>query len=123
MLKRQEYLLSVDSYNQPVVITDKEAIALNLVRLILLNPGSDPMRPEMGVGLKNYRYSLTLDDLSDRIQSQIATYLPQYQDANVAIIRTSDKVANIEITIDDTIYVYDSNVMPVSIDLEYVKNN
>ena len=122
-LKRKEYLLTVDQYNKPFTVTDKEAIALNLVRLILLNPGSDPLHPEMGVGLKAYRYSVSLSDLSKRIEEQIETYLPQYTDATVNIIRTPDKVANIEITIDDTIYIYDSANMPVSIDLEQVKNS
>lgn len=122
-LKNREYLLSVDTYNKPLAINDSEAIALNLVRLLLLNPGSDPFRPEMGVGLKKYRYALSLDELTKRIDEQIATYLPQYPNAGVQIIRTDDKVANIEITIDDVVYVYDSTTMPVSIDLEYIKNN
>ena len=122
-LKNREYLLSVDQYNNPYTVEGSEAVALNLVRLLLLEPNSDPLRPDMGVGLKNYRYALTLDELDSRIADQIATYLPQYQNAKVNIIRTSDRVANIEISINDVTYIYDSTTMPVSIDLEYVKEN
>jgi hypothetical protein len=122
-LKNREYLLSVDQYNNPYTVEGSEAVALNLVRLLLLEPNSDPLRPDMGVGLKNYRYALTLDELNNRIADQIATYLPQYQNAKVNIIRTSDRVANIEISINDVTYIYDSTTMPVSIDLEYVKEN
>ena len=122
-LKNREYLLSVDQYNNPYVVEGSEAVALNLVRLLLLEPNSDPLRPDMGVGLKNYRYALTLDELNNRIAEQIATYLPQYQNAKVNIIRTNDRVANIEISINDVTYIYDSTTMPVSIDLEYVKEN
>ena len=122
-LKNREYLLSVDQYNNPYVVEGSEAVALNLVRLLLLEPNSDPLRPDMGVGLKNYRYALTLDELNNRIADQIATYLPQYQNAKVNIIRTNDRVANIEISINDVTYIYDSTTMPVSIDLEYVKEN
>lgn len=122
-LKNREYLLSVDAYNNPFIVEDNEAIALDLVRLLLLNPGSDPLRPEMGVGLKDYRYAMPLDELNARIADQIATYLPQYQNVNVDIIRTPDKVANIEISMGDVTFIYDSNSMPIPIDLEYVKSN
>ena len=122
-LKNREYLLSVDQYNNPYTVEGSEAVALNLVRLLLLEPNSDPLRPDMGVGLKNYRYALTLDELNNRIADQIATYLPQYQNAKVNIIRTNDRVANIEISINDVTYIYDSTTMPISIDLEYVKEN
>jgi len=122
-LKRKEYLLTVDKYNRPFSVTGNEAVALNLVRLILLNPGSDPLHPEMGVGLKNYRYALSLSELTKRIEDQINTYLPQYTNASVDIIRTPDRVANIEITIDDTVYVYDSSNMPISIDLDQIQSS
>lgn len=122
-LKNREYLLSVDSYNNPFVIKDNEAIALNLVRLLLLEPGSDPFRPDMGVGLKSYRYALTLDELNDRITEQIQTYLPQYQSAEVNIVRTPERVANIEITLGDVVFIYDSSSMPIPIDLDYVRTN
>lgn len=122
-VKTVEYLMSVDKYNKPMVVNDKEAVALNLVRLLLLNPGSDPFRPDMGVGLSYYRYAIPLDDLAKRIEDQINTYLPSYQNADINIIRTPDKVANIEITIGDTTYIYDSTQMPVSINLDLVKDN
>lgn len=122
-LKRKEYLLTVDKYNRPFSVTGNEAVSLNLVRLILLNPGSDPLHPEMGVGLKNYRYALSLSELTKRIEDQINTYLPQYTNASVDIIRTPDRVANIEITIDDTVYVYDSSNMPISIDLDQIQSS
>ena len=122
-LKNKEYVLSVDPYNNPFVVTGNEAIALDLVRLLLLEPGSDPFRPDMGVGLKNYRYALTLDELTKRITDQINTYLPQYQSVEVNIIRTTDKVANIEITMGDVVFIYDSTTMPIPIDLEYIRTN
>jgi len=122
-LRNREYLLSIDGYNKPWVVEDKEAIGLNLVRLLLLNPGGDPLRPEMGVGLRDYRYALTLDELTQRIDDQIKTYLPHYQNVDVQIIRTPDKVANIEITMNDITFVYDSRTMPVPIDLEYIRTN
>lgn len=117
-VKRREYLFSTNEYNEPVKVTDKSAIALLLIRLILLNPGSDPLHPDMGVGLREYRYSLDqLQELKKRIEDQIELFLPDFQSAVVALIGTPDRICNIEITIDDTIYVYDSATAPKPIRL------
>lgn len=122
MIKEREYLFSVNKFNKPVVYDKKRAIGLLLIRLILLDPGSDPFRPGMGVGIKNYRYAMgKLDELRERVQNQIETYLPCFNAANVSIVHTADHLCNIEITIDDTIYVYDSNEAPIPITLSDTK--
>ena len=121
-VKHREYLFSVNEFNEPKKVENKSAIALLLVRLIMMDPGSDPLHPDMGVGIRNYRYSAdNLEDLRSRVQTQIETYLPEFQNANVAIIRTPDKVCNIEISIDDITYVYDSSTAPIPITLDDVK--
>ena len=118
MIKEREYLFSVSKFNKPVIYDKKRAIGLLLIRLILLEPGSDPFRPDMGVGIKNYRYAMgKLDELKQRIQDQIETYLPCFNSANISIVQTPNHLCNIEITIDDTIYVYDSNEAPLPISL------
>ena len=58
MIKEREYLLSVTPLKRPKVLEGEEAIAMDLLRLILLNPGSDPLHPDMGVGIINYRYAM-----------------------------------------------------------------
>lgn len=123
MVKQREYLLSVNMYNEPAKAEEKAAIALLLIRLILLDPGSDPLHPDMGVGIRKYRYALNqLDELQKRIEDQVAQYLPEYQQATVALIRTPDKLCNIEITMDNVTYVYDSSIAPIPISLEDIKN-
>ena len=123
-VKQREYLFSTNQYNEPVVITEKSSIALLLVRLILLDPGSDPLHPDMGVGLKDYRYSMDqLEELKKRIEEQIELFLPEFESAVVALIGTPDRVCNIEITIDDTVYVYDSATAPRPIRLADIADN
>lgn len=123
-VKQREYLFSVNEFNEPAKVENKSAIALLLVRLIMMDPGSDPLHPDMGVGIRKYRYGLdNLDELQKRVEDQIQTYLPNFQNADVTLIRTPDKVCNIEITIDDTTYVYDSSTAPIPISLEQLKNN
>lgn len=118
MVKEREYLMSVNKINEPVVETKQRAIALLLLRLILLEPGSDPLHPEMGVGITKYRFSVnTLEELRSRIDDQISTYLPDFLASEINIVINSDRTCNVEITIDDTIYTYDSKNAPVPITL------
>jgi hypothetical protein len=124
MVKEREYLISVNKLNEPVVEKDQRAIALLLLRLILLDPGSDPLHPDMGVGIRKFRFSVnTLNDLKDRVKKQIERYLPDFIASDVNIVINSNKTCNIEITIDDTIYTYDSNSAPVAISLEDISNS
>lgn len=124
-VRPREYLLSVDNFNNPKVVNGQEAIAIMLLRIILLEPGSDPLHPEMGVGLKNYRYSLSRKtEIEDAIMAQVTQYLPEFSTSSVNIVEINDKkICNIEITIDDTTYVYDSETMPVPLTIEDLNAN
>lgn len=122
MIKEREYLLKTNAFKTPVVLENQQAIAMLLMRLILLDPGSDPLHPDMGVGVRQYRYAMGKEEeLKQRIQDQISQYLPCFPAGNVEFEVTSDKLLNIKITIDDTVYVYDSAEAPVPITLEDAK--
>jgi hypothetical protein len=125
-VKQREYLLSVDEFSTPKVVEGKSAIGLLLSRLILLEPGSDPLHPDMGVGIKNYRFNASKDSLStlrDEISRQIETYLPTFQGSEITLSYTDDKVLNINITIGDTTYVYSSEVNDPIDSINDIKNN
>ena len=119
-VKRKEYMLSVDNLSRPKVVTGQEAIATLLIRLLLLKPGSDPLHPDMGVGLEDYRFCIgKTDELQERIKAQMNMFLPEFAFSEVNIVEiTEQKLCNLEITIGDTTYVYDSSVMPVQLSLE-----
>ena len=119
----KEYTFGVNKFKKPNSVTDGNAIGTRLMELIMMEPGDDPLHPDMGVGLKTFRYGVNnLDKLKARVENQIATYLPFYKNVNVAIIRTPDKVCNIEITIGNTLYVYDSNEVTKPIKLEDIQS-
>ena len=113
-VEKREYMLSYDIFNQPTVIEGALAEAFLLARLILLEPGSDPLHPEMGVGIKSrFRYSVdSLDTLKQTIIEQKARYLPEFDnDLAVDLILTPDKVLNIEIaTPTGDVYVFKTEV-------------
>jgi hypothetical protein len=119
MILEREYTLSITPLNRPEVLKNQEAIAMLLLRLILLNPGSDPLHPDMGVGIINYRYAMgRLDELRQRVEDQIHTFLQCFPAGNVEINITPTKLCNILITIDDVLYTYDSAEAPVPISID-----
>lgn len=101
-----EGLFSTNDYNTPKTITGKEEIAVLIIRLLLLEPGTDPLHPEMGVGiLSRYKHCLE-DDISElqlEIQKQITVYMPQYQTVSVTAQLISSELY-LTVNIDDTLY-------------------
>lgn len=115
----REYLLDTNNFEQPRILEDQQAIAALLTRLILLEPGTNPLFPTMGVGLvSKYRYT-TQDkenDLKNDIRNQISTFLPEAQCTNVNLIYNEDKTIDIEITVDNTVFVYQSSkLVPITL--------
>ena len=123
-VKQREYLLTTNKFKEPTVVTGKQAIGLLLLRLIMLNPGTDPLHPEMGVGINNYRFGMdVMNTLKKRITEQINTYLPYYSDATVSLVWAPDHTLNIEISHDDTVYVYESGQTSNPITLSDISEN
>lgn len=106
--KYTEHSLSVNEFGQPSVLTDQYAVPVKLIELLLLNPGTYPTKPDMGVGLiRNYRYTFmdNLQDLQTEIENQISTYLPEFTSVEVRLY-TEDptKQLLIGISVDDSAY-------------------
>ncbi len=81
----REYLLKTDSFLNPKKIEGLDAIGVLLMRLLMTEPGSNPLRPGMGVGLgSKYRFisEPRLSELQSVIEDQIATNSSAYPDAD-----------------------------------------
>ena len=115
----REYLLSMDNFGRSRVLTDESAIAALLTRLILLEPGTNPLMPSMGVGIvSKYRYLFAdqAPNLKKDIETQINTFLPEANCTNIDLIYNSDNSVDIAITIDDTIFMYkSSDLAPITL--------
>lgn len=108
----QEHLLTTDEFNNPKVLTGKDAISQLLIHLILLEPGTYASRPTMGVGLiSRYRYNSeeSLEQLKQDIQDQVTTYLPEFGAVNVELEMDAEKRLVINIKISGTIYQYETS--------------
>lgn len=109
----KEYLLSTTAFKEPAIVTGKKAVATMISRIIMMEPGTNPLHPTMGVGLASkYRFlsSPTIEtSLKNDIARQIEQFLPNYQLANVELVYNEDKTVDINIQVDDTVYIYDSS--------------
>ena len=93
----REYFIGIDEFNHPKVYTDQHATFVLLIRLILLEPGTYPNHPDMGVGLvSRFRYSMDVDmgKLSNTIKEQIMTYLPQFTLTDVRCVLGDDETGD-----------------------------
>lgn len=106
----KEYALSVNEFNQPAEARGKRAIGVFLIRLLLMDKGTDPMRPDMGVGIvSRYRYMFEeqCSELISDIRQQIQTYLLPYSNFLVEA-KVVDKELVLDITINDETYSFKS---------------
>ena len=75
----KEYTMTVNEISRPTVLEGADAAYALLVRLLLLEPGTNQAYPDMGVGLvSRYRYSLAdnVPKLILEYKEQIDKYLP-----------------------------------------------
>ena len=104
-----EYNISTDHFNQPEVVKNREAVGLLISRLILLEPGTNPVRPEMGFGLVSHFREMFPNDLPEfkrRLYNQLSTYLPQYSNAEIELTAAPNDQLELKITIGEEVFKY-----------------
>ncbi len=84
------HTLSLNEFNMPQVFDDTNAGYVQIVRLLLLEPGKNQSHPTMGVGLRSkYRHNNDdnfLIDLKSNIESQINSFLPELSAESVQLV-------------------------------------
>jgi len=111
------HLLSLSNFNVPLVLTEESAMYQHLVQLILLEKGTYPSHPDMGVGIIS-RYRLRASDkssdviatLAADIESQINSYLPSLKLVNINL--AMDQYNKIYIRMDAKEAIYMISVDP-----------
>lgn len=84
----REYLLSINEFMQPKVIKEDQATYTDIIRLFLLDPGTNQTHPEMGIGIRSrYRWSDTseISKLEQEVKTQMKTYLPHLLTMSIQI--------------------------------------
>lgn len=124
----KEYLLTTDEFDNPKVVTGSYAIGLLILRLLLSEPGHNPLHPDMGVGLgPKYRYILEsqMGELQDRISDQVHTYLPSefMTVSDISMTINEDKYLCIRIVVNNEAYIYDTQESNTPVQLSDLMNS
>ena len=96
----KEYLLSINEFVQPKVLSGDSAAFADIIRLFLLEPGTNQTHPDMGIGIRTrYRFSDTseIGKLKQEVKEQIQTYIPNLLIMDIQI-ETFDNTLAIFIT-------------------------
>ena len=108
----KEFVLSINEFIQPKVLTGNQAAYTDIIRLFLLEPGTNQTHPEMGIGIRSrYRFS-DADDISTlqrEAQDQMKTYLPNLLIMDVRIETYGTTIAIFISSKDDGIYAVGYN--------------
>jgi len=89
--------LSYDGNSGPYrsLKTLEESLRRDFEILLLTNPGSWPMKPEMGIGLQSYLFETynteKISNLQTKIRNQLAQYLPSVQLVKLELLSTGDQ--------------------------------
>lgn len=108
----KEYLLSINEYVQPKVLKGEAAAYTNIIRLFLLDPGTNQTHPEMGIGIRSrYRFSDTaeISTLQAEVKDQLKTYLPNLTVMDVQVKPYGTTLAIFISSTDDQIYAIGYN--------------
>lgn len=87
-LNFKEYLLSINEFIQPKVLSGDQAAYTDIIRLFLLDPGTNQTHPEMGIGIRSrYRFSdaSEISTLREEVKVQMQTYLPNLLTMDIQI--------------------------------------
>jgi len=81
---KKEFILEVGSFKRAKEVGGKVSLARKIQTLLLMDPGTMPNMPEMGVGLSDFRFEglddTTLNLVRKRVEEQVRRYIP---DANL----------------------------------------
>lgn len=103
----KEYLLSINEFIQPKVLSGNQAAYTQIIRLFLLDPGTNQTHPDMGIGIRSrYRFSDTsqISTLQEEAKVQMQTYLPNLLTTDVEIDTYGTTLIIFITSEDETIY-------------------
>lgn len=103
----KEYLLSINEFVQPKVLKGESAAFIDILRLFLLEPGTNQTHPDMGIGIRSrYRFSDTseIGKLKQEVQDQIETYIPELLVMDIQIETFNTTLAIFITTKNDSVY-------------------
>lgn len=115
----KERLLSVNNYKKPKVLDTPKGNYYNILRLLLMEPGTNPLFPLMGIGIKSKSQFITEDKIQDlqvEINNQIEKYLSNLMATSVELVLDENKSLRISISTEAERYDFSSEDFDLSMD-------
>lgn len=111
MERISDYPFSVNKISLPNELHNIDALSLYIKKLLLMEKGDYESNPNMGVGIRNYRYNekSSLDLLKNEIEKQIITFIPFFSNVSVDITSYNNKTVKFTIVLDDNILAFTSD--------------
>ena len=92
---RDELVLDFDNFKRPAIKEEYHALAKSILNLILLEPGTYPDTPEMGINIAKYQFEFlttdTLNDIQTAITEQVNRYIPSNNIQKVLVMQNTNK--------------------------------
>ena len=107
-----EYLISVDNYKKPKVVEGNKGNYYIILRLLLMEPGTNPLFPLMGCGIKSRGMFILEEEIQDlklMVQKQVDTYLPDFGLTSIEMELDNNNSLKITISSESEEYTFDSN--------------
>lgn len=108
----KEYLLSINEFMQPKVLKKDQAAYTDIIRLFLLEPGTNQTHPDMGIGIRSrYRFSDASEiyKLEQEAKDQMKTYLPTLLTMDIQIQAYGTTIAIFITSQDNSVYALGYN--------------
>lgn len=123
----KEYSLSTNEFNTPQTFSDINALAVLIIRLFLLAPGTLTNNPECGIGLYEKYSHITEDELkefNDVASDQLTRYLggnTDYISCDASFLESDSHMLIISVTFQKKVlnFAFDKD----NLTLSYIKNN
>lgn len=91
-------ILDINEFNKNASYDDIYSLVSMVQTLIIMEKGTYPNHPDMGIGIRNYKFefmdSITLNELRDNIVTQINKYLPNTLISNINVKTIRNELEN-----------------------------
>ncbi|AMS01316.1 base plate wedge subunit [Bacillus phage AR9] len=91
---KSELLLEKSIYNTNAERKDLEALAQTIQNLMIIEQGTYPNQPELGVGIENYQFEFIDDQLKQELKEKVDNQISKFIPTNIGIQFDLDTVDN-----------------------------
>jgi len=89
MAQYRDFTFNQGVYGKAAEYTDTSAVILAIKNILLTRKGNFPFNPSFGMDIEKYQFDLldnvTVDNMRSELLSQIATFLPNFQEVVVDV--------------------------------------